>query len=108
MFSDDDIYFTGPLNRFASTDMVETMSVVHFYTSKLLFILVGLHLIAIAWYFFKKKENLIKPMVTGGKEVDEDNTSLLAQSINKASVKLFIVSVLIAGTVAAYLYYLNS
>lgn len=108
MFSDDDIYFTGPLNRFANTDMVSTMSVVHFYTSKLLFILVALHLIAIAWYFFKKKENLIKPMITGGKEVDDDSASLLTQSINRASAKLFIVSVLIAGTVAGYLYYLNS
>lgn len=107
MFNDDDIYFTGPLNRFASTSTVETMSVIHFYTSKLLFALVALHLIAIAWYFFKKKDNLIKPMIFGGKKTVDPNSPLLQQSIGKPSIGLFIVSATIAIMTAGYLYYLS-
>lgn len=107
LFSDDEIYFTGPLNRFVGSDVVAILATVHFYTSRLLFVLVALHLLAIAWYFFKKKENLISPMVTGYKNIDEKKIPILKESLSNVSLPLLIISVLIAAGAAAYLYYLN-
>lgn len=65
LFTSDDILTEGPLARFASADMVSLLSTVHRIGFKLLLAAVGLHLAAIAFYRLVKKENLVKPMITG-------------------------------------------
>lgn len=68
MMSDDEIATTGPLVRFVSSDWVNTATFYHKDIGK--FILLGLvilHLSAIAFYYVRKRENLVKPMITGDK-----------------------------------------
>ncbi len=68
LFSDDEIAAAGPLVRFASANIVSSATYYHKEIGKaVLLILVALHLLAIAFYFFKKKDNLVKPMITGDK-----------------------------------------
>ncbi|MFC3109842.1 hypothetical protein ACFOFO_18060 [Undibacterium arcticum] len=41
-------------------------------SGNLIYALLGLHLAAIAYYYFFKKENLLRPMLSGDREVDYD------------------------------------
>ena len=68
LFSDDDIAFAGPRTGLVAGSTVRAASSYHKDVGQLLVIgLVALHLLAIAFYFFAKRKNLVRPMVTGDK-----------------------------------------
>lgn len=70
LFSDDEIAFAGPLTRFVSGEWVSQLTWYHKEVGKSVIIaLVVLHVAAILFYLFKKKENLVRPMVLGDKLV---------------------------------------
>lgn len=70
LFADDEIAFTGPLNRFVATSKGLAATWYHKQIGQWLVIgLVVLHVAAILYYLFKKRENLIRPMLAGDKEV---------------------------------------
>ena len=74
LFADDDILTTGPLNKYVSGDTAGVFNVVHETNAVVLLTLICIHLAAILFYLLRKKENLVKPMFTGSKDVT--NTSL--------------------------------
>jgi len=91
LFSDDEISATGPLVAFASSNWVAKATYYHTEIGKLILIaLVTLHVLAIALYFVRKGENLVKPMITGNKTVDTNVTGSddRAQNRGKAAVIL--------------------
>jgi cytochrome b len=57
----------GPLARFVSFDQGRTVAQWHQWVFNGLLALIGLHLAAIAFYAFVKRDNLIGPMLTGAK-----------------------------------------
>jgi cytochrome b len=68
LFADDEIAFTGPLNRFVSTAAGLSATWYHKAVGQwLLFALILLHLGAIAWYVKKKGQALVRTMVVGDK-----------------------------------------
>jgi cytochrome b len=68
LFSDDEIAFAGPLTRFVSGDWVSQATGYHKEIGKwILLALVLVHIAAILFYLWKKKENLIRPMLSGDK-----------------------------------------
>lgn len=68
LVSDDEIAFTGPLNRFISTDAGLAATGYHRSWGQWLIIgLVVLHLAAIAWYAWRRRQNLVGPMIVGDK-----------------------------------------
>lgn len=70
LFSDDDISFSGPLVRFISGDTVALATSYHKNVGKFIVMgLVALHLVAIAFYRWVKKQHLVRPMMTGDKSV---------------------------------------
>lgn len=70
LISDDEIAFFGPLVRFVSGDTVSMATGYHKNVGKLIvFLLVGLHLLAIAYYKWVKKQGLVRPMIVGDKQV---------------------------------------
>ena len=70
LISDDEIAFTGPLVRFVSGETVSDATGYHKDIGKFIVIaLVVLHLLAIAFYKLVKKDNLVRPMLNGDKEV---------------------------------------
>ena len=71
LFSDDDISAYGPLGKFVSNGVVESATFYHTNVGKFVVLaLIVAHLMAIAYYVFKKKNNLIRPMLSGDKATD--------------------------------------
>ncbi len=69
LMSDDEIAFFGPLVRFVSGDTVALATSYHKNVGKFIVIgLVALHLVAILFYKFVKKQGLVRPMVVGDKQ----------------------------------------
>lgn len=70
LISDDESAFQGPLNRYVSSATGLTATWYHKNIGQwLLLALVVLHLVAILYYLLRKRENLVRPMIAGDKEV---------------------------------------
>ncbi len=69
LFGNDDIAFNGPLFNLISKELSDKLTGIHKVSINLLIALIVLHLMAIAFYTHVKKEQLVKPMVTGWKDV---------------------------------------
>lgn len=67
LFGNDDISFNGPLYALIDKDTSDWLVGWHRQASWLLLALIALHLGAIAFYRLVKKDDLIKPMITGRK-----------------------------------------
>jgi cytochrome b len=70
LFSNDDIAFTGPWAASIGEALSSRLTGLHHQLADVLLILIGLHVAAIAAYLLLKKDNLVKPMVTGYKAVE--------------------------------------
>lgn len=71
LVGDDEIAFTGPLNRFISTDL--GLAATAWHKSRGQWILVGLialHVAAILFYRWVRRNDLIGPMLSGDKAVE--------------------------------------
>ena len=70
LVGDDEIAFTGPLNRFVSTVAGLRATWYHKEVGQwLLVALVVLHVAAVAWYLRRKRQDLVRPMIVGDKEL---------------------------------------
>ncbi|HUW37959.1 MAG TPA: cytochrome b/b6 domain-containing protein [Rhodocyclaceae bacterium] len=65
--SDDDLGFTGPLANHVSDHVSDQLHALHEANFVVLMVLVALHLLAIAFHLWAKKENLVRAMVSGKK-----------------------------------------
>jgi cytochrome b len=78
LFSNDDIASEGPWVIKVSKALSDQITGLHKINEKILIALVVLHIAAIAYYHFVKKERLVKAMVTGDKTVSEPMKQLAA------------------------------
>ncbi|MEP6559239.1 MAG: cytochrome b/b6 domain-containing protein, partial [Burkholderiales bacterium] len=70
LFSDDDIAYSGPLARLVSNDWVSDATNWHTAWGKyILLALIALHIAAIAYYRWCKKQHLTGPMIVGDKQL---------------------------------------
>jgi cytochrome b len=67
LFANDDIASEGPLAKFVSKALSDRLTSLHHQNADLIVALVVLHLLAIAFYLLRKRENLVRPMLTGDK-----------------------------------------
>lgn len=72
LFSNDDIAFNGPLSALISKKFSDRLTGVHHQLSNALLAFIGLHVAAVFFYLLIKKNNLIKPMITGWKEIEKE------------------------------------
>ncbi len=71
LVSDDEIANQGPLYKFVSSARVSLATWYHKEVgNKVLVALALLHVVAIIFYLTRKKENLIRPMLTGDKQLE--------------------------------------
>jgi cytochrome b len=70
LFANDDIITEGPLARHVSKALSDRLTAVHNINANILYVLIALHLAAVIGYLVLKKENLIRPMLTGLKALD--------------------------------------
>ncbi len=74
LFANDQIYNEGPLSDYVSERYQDLASAVHEVNFYVLLGLITLHLIAIAFYQFKKREPLVQAMVTGKRRLNPGDT----------------------------------
>lgn len=106
LVSDDEIAFTGPLNRFVSTATGLAATAFHHDVGKLLVLaLVVLHLAAVAFYRRVRRIDLLRPMLHGDKIVTVAEGASLVASRDDGRSRLLALGVLAlcAGAVALLL-----
>jgi cytochrome b len=69
LFANDDIAFEGPLAGLVGKDWSNRASGVHEWLLYGLLGLIGLHVAAVGYYVRVRKDNLVRPMVTGWREI---------------------------------------
>ncbi len=95
LFANDDIAFHGPLYNLIDSGMSGRLTGFHGLLANLLLILVAVHVAAIVFYVRVKKEDLIRPMMTGWKDVDEGESA-------KGGGPLALVLALLIAALAVY------
>ena len=65
LFANDDILTEGPLYLWVSKPMSDRLTKIHSLNQYAIMGLVAVHLMAVAFHFIIKRENLLKPMITG-------------------------------------------
>ena len=70
LFGNDDIAFAGPLNHLIDDTLGSRVTGWHRLLAYGLFVLMGLHLLAIAFHVVVKRHRLIRPMITGLSDID--------------------------------------
>ncbi|AXS80648.1 cytochrome b/b6 domain-containing protein [Dechloromonas sp. HYN0024] len=71
----DDTGFAGPFYALVSDQLGGLATSLHHKIFDVLMILIGLHVAAIVYYVRVKKDNLVKPMITGHKEVSHGDSA---------------------------------
>ena len=72
LFSHDDIMLEGPLTHLVSEDTSELLTSIHHINKSVLYVFLGLHLLAVAFHELLKRERLLLPMITGRKQLAGD------------------------------------
>lgn len=99
LISDDEISAAGPLTKFVSNSTVNLASSYHVTIGKLLLIvLIVTHVAAIVFYLYKKRENLIKPMLHGDKLLPASTPI----SVDTAATRSLALAMLLVCAAAVY------
>ncbi|NJD06485.1 MAG: cytochrome B [Methylococcaceae bacterium] len=93
LFANDDIAFQGPLAGLVDKPVSDKLTGLHATAFYVLAALIGLHVAAIVFYVRVKKHNLVKPMLTGTKQVPRE----LAVPATGHSLGRFAVAAIAAG-----------
>ncbi len=97
LFANDDIFTEGPLVRFISKSTSDAITGLHYRNSWLIIGLIALHITAVFGYLVRFRENLIRPMFSGIKQVPSGARAIEIDS--SRSGRALIVFVSVAGVV---------
>jgi cytochrome b len=97
LISDDEIATSGPFTSLASNTLVGLATSYHANIGKrVLIVLVVLHVAAILFYLWRKRQNLIRPMLLGDKDVASPAPSARDDAVSRTLAALvFILCVLL-------------
>jgi cytochrome b len=99
LFSSDDIAFDGPFVKYVPSAWVESLTSLHRLNELVLLGLILIHVFAIAYYRIVKKQDLIRPMVTGDKNWAEKIP------VARDDFSLRLTAAIIFGGIMGVLYY---
>jgi len=68
LFANDNIATTGPLYKWVTKAASDRLSFIHRLNRNVIIVLVAVHIAAVLFHLFYKRENLITPMITGIKQ----------------------------------------
>ena len=104
LFANDDIASEGPLVKFISKDLSDRFTWFHTEVNAwIIYFLIGLHILAIAYYYAGKKKNLVMPMIAGDKQIDGD-----APSANDSWGMRWFAAGILAACAAGVYYLVNA
>ena len=96
LFSNDEEYYFGPLSDNISSHAASIVTRIHHVNFNILLGFILLHILAVLFYFFYKRQNLITAMVTGRKsDVDGALEAITGSRLPAAAVLLLISSALV-------------
>lgn len=72
LFANDDIVTEGPLYAWVSKGTSDWLTTIHRINFNLLLLVIAVHISAVLFYLFVKRENLIHPMLSGRKQLSSD------------------------------------
>jgi cytochrome b len=102
LFADDEIATQGPLAVKVSNAVVARMSSFHYYNGWTIAAAVGLHVIAIATYWWVLKDNLVRPMWTGWRDVEPGTMQPRSRAPGLAAIFLALSAGFVYWLVAIY------
>lgn len=70
LFANDDVMMEGPLAKHVSDDASGLFTVIHDINAGILLTLISIHILAVLFYLFRRKQDLIGPMFTGRKPIE--------------------------------------
>ena len=86
LFVDDEVSFQGPLAKYVSESLSSLLSEIHEGNQVVILTLIAIHVAAIIFYKKFKGEDLIKPMISGDKEIDpSEEAKYLPADLGRAS-----------------------
>jgi len=94
--ANDDIGYTGFLNALVSSSFAADLTRLHHLNFDLLCILIAMHIMAILFYVHIRKDNLISPMLSGNKTVEN------GEPARGGGIVALILALLFAGMVALF------
>jgi len=97
LVADDEIYITGPLRDWVSSSFSSWATSKHVWLADILLGMIGLHIAAILFYWVVKKNNLIKPMITGYKTL---NQKLAQQTYAQMNIIIAVIVIIVAAICA--------
>jgi len=98
LFASEDtfLFFDGPLVAYVSSDVASTMNWIHHTNINLIYGAVGLHVFAAVFYLVVKRENLIRAIVIGTRQVPAELAGRFAK-IRFASPFLGVAILIVCG-----------
>ncbi len=95
LFSNDDIFFEGPLSSLVSKALSDRLTGIHHLLFNALLAAVVLHVLAVVAYWIFKRNNLILPMILGRKRLPAEMAAPQLRSPWLALVILVVVGTLL-------------
>lgn len=92
LFSNDDILTEGPLYALVSKDTSDYLTHIHTINQYIMYGLLALHIAAILYYRLFKKEDLVRPMLTGRKKVQSSIAEFYTVSLGSVRAALLVLS----------------
>jgi len=102
LFGNDDIAFNGPLSSLLNKELSDKLTGLHKLSINALIVLIVLHLGAIAFYAFVKRDNLVKPMITGWKDVQSEKNGERESAKAKHGGAMAVIAALLIAFAAMY------
>jgi cytochrome b len=101
LFADDEISNTGPLIKFVTEATSHLLTKWHkTFGQWLIITLVVLHIAAVVFYFIKKRQNLVGPMLTGDKPLADDTPASIDNAKSRALAAVLLAA---CGSAVAWL-----
>lgn len=103
LFASDELFANGPLSDYINEALARKFTLVHELNFFALVVLIILHISAVIMYLLFRKENLIRPMVSGKKPVkdykdsNEANIAPLWLALICITIAVFVVALVITG-----------
>jgi cytochrome b len=101
LFSSDDIAFTGPFHATLDASLAGRITGFHHTLANVLLALTALHVAAIAFYAAVRKKDLVKPMLTGQKNVPAAQAATVHEAKANGLALVAALLVAVASTYAA-------
>jgi cytochrome b len=103
LFATDDIVWTGPYNPSVSDATAKLLTHLHHLNFNFILAAITLHLAAITYYAFVKKQNLVPAMLTGWKpaEAVPADEAITSSELWKALVVIVVAAAVVYGLLSA-------